>query len=126
MAEALARKYGSDVLRVASAGLMPMPSAHGTTRDILLEVNVNAGEHVPRRLTDLDLSRFDLIVNISGRDLSLLSTTPIENWEIEDPFGGTDEEYRRARDEIEMLVMRLILRARLGQIMPLRSDGIRR
>jgi protein-tyrosine-phosphatase len=37
---------------------------------------------------------------------------PVEVWEIEDPFGRTEETFRKVRDEIEMRVMHLILRIR--------------
>jgi hypothetical protein len=30
-------------------------------------------------------------------------------WKVRDPIGGTPEEYRAVRDQIELLVMKLIL-----------------
>ena len=66
MAEALARKYGSDVLEVSSAGLTPAINTTPYTRKVLEEKNVDLGDHVPRRFYDLDLSQSDLIVNMSG------------------------------------------------------------
>ncbi|HYO80246.1 MAG TPA: low molecular weight phosphatase family protein [Bryobacteraceae bacterium] len=123
MAEAMARKYGSDVLRVASAGLHPALLADPVTRAVLRERNIEFEKHTPRRLKDYDPSRYDLIVNLSNRDLGLNASVPVENWPIRDPYGRPDEEYRRARDQIEILVMRLILRARMGQIVPLRKSG---
>jgi protein-tyrosine-phosphatase len=116
MAEALTRKYGSDVIDPSSAGLAPALNTASLTRAVLLEKNVDLGDHLPRRFRELDLSEYDLVVNMSGQTLPSNLGIPVENWPIKDPFGGTDEEYRRARDEIEMLVMRLILRARAGKI----------
>ena len=66
MAEAMARKYGSDVLSASSAGVAAAGSGSSTTRQMLSELNIESREHVPRRLTDIDLNRFDLIVNISS------------------------------------------------------------
>ena len=116
MAEALTRKYGSDVIEAASAGLSPALNTASLTRAVLLEKNVDLGDHLPRRLRDVDLSKYDLLVNLSGEKLPAKMGVAVEDWPVKDPFGGTDEEYRRARDEIEMLVMRLILRARAGKI----------
>ena len=116
MAEALARKYGSDVLEASSAGLSPGLNSHATVRAILGEKNVELGAHVPRRIRDLDLRQFDLIVNISGEPLLATFGIPLETWNVRDPFGGTEEEFRNARDELEMLVMGLILRIRTGKI----------
>jgi protein-tyrosine-phosphatase len=112
MAEAFARKYGSDVIIASSAGLTPAANTVPFTRQVLAEKNVDLGDHLPRRFRDLDLGDYDLIVNMSGAKISEDIGVPVENWNVKDPFGGSDLEYRRARDEIEMAVMRLVLRIR--------------
>ncbi len=116
MAEALARKYGSDVLEVSSAGLTPQMASHAYTRSVLKEKNVELGDHLPRGFRDLDLSQYDLIVNMSGATLPSSIDVPVENWDIEDPYGGSEDDFRAAREVIEMAVMRLILRVRLGKL----------
>lgn len=116
MAEALARTYGSDVLEAFSAGLAPAGQAHSLTRSVLKEINVEAGNHVPRALSDVDLSKFDLIVNMSGEPLPVRTSVPVEVWPIEDPYGQPESEFRRARGEIEMKVMNLVLRIRTGKL----------
>jgi protein-tyrosine-phosphatase len=115
MAEALARKYGSDCMEPVSAGLAPAINLPAPTRSILLEKNIELGQHAPRSLYDLDLRQFDLLVNISGQALPGSIPVPVETWAVEDPYGGTDADYRHAREAIEMLVMRLILRIRSGK-----------
>jgi arsenate reductase (thioredoxin) len=116
IAEALARKYGSDVLEVSSAGLSPQLSNHAFTRSVLKEKNVELGEHLPRRFRELNLREFDLIVNMSGSTLPVNVGVPVENWNVDDPYGGTEDDFRRAREVIEMAVMRLILNVRLGKL----------
>ena len=116
MAEALARKYGSDVLEVSSAGLTPAINTTPYTRKVLEEKNVDLGVHVPRRFYDLDLSQYDLIVNMSGSMLPKNLGVPVEDWQVDDPMGRSEDEFRAAREVIEMLVMRLILRVRLGKL----------
>lgn len=116
MAEALARKYGSDVLEVSSAGLTPALNNHAYTRAVLAEKNVDLGEHLPRKFRDVNPDDYDLIVNMSGSALPKNVGVPIEDWDVEDPYGGTQDDFREAREKIEMLVMRLILRARMGKI----------
>lgn len=86
MAEALARKYGSDVLEVSSAGLTPAINTTPYTRKVLEEKNVDLGDHVPRRFRDLDLSQYDLIVNMSGTALSKNLGVPVEDWQVDDPM----------------------------------------
>jgi arsenate reductase (thioredoxin) len=116
MAEAMARKYGSDVLEVASAGLAPADMTTPHTRSVLAEKNVEIGEHLPRRFRDASFRSFDLIVNLSGSSMPRSLGVPVEDWNVEDPMGKSEEEFRKTREIIEMLVMRLILRARLGKI----------
>ena len=116
MAEAMARKYGSDVLEASSAGLMPAMSNTPFTRTVLTEKNVDLGDHLPRRFRDSDLKSFDLIVNMSGSPLPRNLGVPVEEWNVDDPMGKEEDEFRKTRETIEMLVMRLILRARLGKI----------
>ena len=116
MAEAMARKYGSDVLEASSAGLNPAHTNTPFTRTVLTEKNVELGNHLPRRFRDTDPKSFDLIVNISGVPLPTNLGVPVEEWNVDDPMGKNEDEFRKARETIEMLVMRLVLRARLGKI----------
>ena len=115
LAEAFARKYGSEEIEASSAGLSPAMNTYSLTRAILLEKNVDLGEHMPRKLRDLDLTQYDLIVNISGQRLPSNLGVAVENWDVKDPFGGGPADFRRAMEELEMLVMRLILRIRTGK-----------
>jgi arsenate reductase (thioredoxin) len=116
MAEALARKYGSDVLSVASAGLTPSFAGVSLTGQVLKEINVDLGNHRPRYFSDIDLRRFDLIINMSGVEMPAVDGVPVETWDVKDPYGGDEEEFRRARADIEMKVMHLILRVRTGKL----------
>ena len=115
MAEAFARTYGSDVIEASSAGLAPAFNTAVMTRTILLEKNIDLGDHLPRRFRDIDLSTYDLVVNITGQRLPSSLGVLVEDWDVKDPFGGEAEDFRRAMHHLEMLVMRLILRIRTGK-----------
>jgi len=115
MAEALARKYGSDVLVAYSAGTNAGSEAHPLTISVLAEKNVNGSEHVPRRYSEIKPANYDLIVNMSGRALPGDPAVPVETWDVLDPIGQSEEVFRNVRDRIEMLVMHLILRIRKGK-----------
>ncbi len=116
MAEALARKYGSDVLIARSAGVSPSFVSAPITRMVLLERNVDLGDHIPKYLEEVDFTQCDLVVNMSGRKLPAYVSAPVEDWPVPDPFGGPEPVYRQACDDIESRVMRLILRIRNGKI----------
>ena len=113
MAEAFANHYGQDVLRASSAGLSPAAALSPYTRKVMLEKNVEIGEHLPRSLYEVDLRNIDLIVNLSGYTIRGIETL---DWLIDDPYGGSLEGYRTARDRIELQVMNLILKIRTGRI----------
>jgi len=116
MAEAFARKYGSDVLIAESAGLAPSLSNVPQTRKALAEKNVDLGNHLPRALDRIELAKIDLIVNMSGQKLPSPAGPKIEDWYVKDPIGASDTVYGEVRDQIEMKVMNLVLRIRNGKI----------
>jgi len=115
MGEALARKYGADVIVADSAGLTPAMVTTPLTRLVLSERNVDLGDHLPKGLDEVDLKKCDLIVNMSGTRLSNLGI-PVEDWPVKDPYGALEPAYRTACDDIESRVMRLILRVRTGKL----------
>ncbi len=112
MAEAFARTYGSDIMRAASAGVMPAAEIPELTHEVMREKNITLQGHYPKGIGDLR-QNFDLVVNMSGMTLPLEPGPALETWTIEDPIGQSAEVYRAVRDEIENRVMRLILNLRL-------------
>ena len=116
MGEALARKYGSDVIVSDSAGLTPALVTTPFTRSVLRERNVDLGDHLPKGLDEVDLKRCDLVINMSGVKLPSTISVPVEEWLVKDPYGSPEAAYRIACDDIESRVMRLILRVRTGKL----------
>ncbi len=126
MAEGFARAYGSDVIVAQSAGLAPAVSIAPLTRTVMLEKNIDIGDAFPKGIDfavdigdafpkALDFAMrqgVDLIVNMSGRKLPPQSAVEVQNWEVRDPIGESEEVYRTVRDQIEQRVMRLILDTR--------------
>jgi arsenate reductase len=112
MAEGFARTYGSDVLVALSAGLAPAMAVAPLTHKVMLEKNIDIGNVFPKDLESM-LARTDLIINMSGFDLPVKTTVPVERWEIRDPIGESEEIYREVRDQIEQRVMQLILTMRV-------------
>lgn len=113
MAEGFARAYGADVLEAQSAGLAPAVALVSLTHQVMLEKGIDLSESVPQRLDEL-AGPFDLIVNMSGHDVSMLTDAPVEIWDVLDPIGESEQVFRLVRDEIEQRVRELIesLRAR--------------
>lgn len=122
MAEGFARKYGSDVMESASAGLAPALIVQPLTKKVMSERNIDIEDQHPKDLGMLELKNFDLIVNMSGAKLPPRIPIEIREWKVKDPIGQEEEVYVAVRDQIENAVMRLILefrQARNGARKPL-------
>ena len=111
MAEGFARTYGSDVLQALSAGLAPALAVAPLTYKVMLEKNIDIGNLFPKDFKSM-VDSADLIINMSGFELPLKSAVPVENWEVRDPIGESEEIYREVREQIEQRVMQLILALR--------------
>src|SRR5579872_5136438 len=112
MAAGFARAYGSDVLTADSAGLAPAMIVASLTRKVMLEKNIDLGEDFPKTLDMVKLDGVDLIVNMSGYPLPMKTDVRVEDWNVRDPIGESEDVYREVRDQIEQRVMRLILELR--------------
>ena len=128
MAEAFARAHASDVVRASSAGLLPSRAISSNTRMVMREKQISMECHSPKLLDRMDLSRFHMIVNLSGRLLPRRRGRNIVDWTIPDPVGHDLESYRVVRDRIEELVAVLAQELRAAaaarahqQRMPLRT-----
>jgi len=110
MAEGFARAYGQDVLKPESAGLAPAMLVPPETRQAMAEKNIDLSTHFPKPVTLFPSDHFDLVVNLSGQPLRAFPAA--SEWKVRDPIGGTPEQYRAVRDQIEALVMKLIVQLR--------------
>lgn len=112
MAEGFARTYGSDVMEPASAGLSPAAIVQPLTKEVMQAKNINIDEQYPKNLSSIDVSRFELLINMSGVKLPAGILGEVREWQIEDPIGQSEDVYFAVRDQIEHLVMGLILELR--------------
>ena len=115
MAEAFARKYGSDILTAYSAGLAPDSSLPPLTRQTLSEKNIPSEGQFPKGIETFVGEPFEVVVNLSGEPLPpVLAKARLIEWSVRDPIGESDTVYRTVAAQIEGLVMRLILELRGG------------
>lgn len=126
MAEGFARAYGSDVIEAASAGLGPAAYIPPSTVEVMEEKNIDLDGQFPKGLDGLSVREFDAIINMSGHRLPPGVSGPVEEWKIRDPIGEDEEFYREVRDQIETLVMRLIVAARVERDAQSEGDATRR
>jgi arsenate reductase (thioredoxin) len=115
MAEAIAKQVAADVIEASSAGLVPFGEIPSTTIKVLAERGISVdGQHSkPLRLEDM--SAADLVVNMTGRSGEAVfgkPSTPVEDWNVGDPYGYNLAVYRAIRDQIEARVEDLAQRLR--------------
>jgi protein-tyrosine-phosphatase len=109
MAEALAQSTAGDVLEAYSAGIQPAVQiskravAAMADRGILLGPN-----QTPKNISTLDLSSFDVIVNLSEYRLPKQERLPVStvvlNRPVSDPMGQGEEAHRQALEQVENVV----------------------
>ncbi len=111
MAEALARHFYNDAWEAASAGLSPLGRVAEETLQVLLEMGVNTQGLHSKGLNRFNLESFQAIVNLTEYDLQRFIPENLRGRTIQkpvlDPYGLDMAAYRRAREEIILLIEEL-------------------
>ena len=117
MAEAFARAYGADVIVPYSAGLVPTTLIAPLTREVMQAKNITLDNQFAKGLDAFGAERFDIVVNLSGEKLTIRNVPATREgifleWKVKDPMGSGANAYRKAADQIESRVMKLVLELR--------------
>ena len=109
MAAAILAREGAPAMLVDSAGVYE-GGADPFIGPVLEEIGVSLGDYEPKALSDVDVTRFDVVVALTPEAAAearrLLPASRIEFWPIENPSdvrGGDDAlfgAYRAVRDEL--------------------------
>jgi len=108
MAEAFARAHGRGVIEPGSAGVYPASIVAPDTVRAMAEKGIDLRGQFPKSVEQVDLTKFDLIVDMSGGLMEGHYTTPVEIWDVPDPITLDYEQHCHVRDRVEMLVQNLI------------------
>ena len=111
MAEAFAKKFGSDNFAVSSAGNKPAEKVNPVVAEVMMEKGIDISTNKPKMLTFQMAQDADLIVTMGCNDQGICPGPffkPTIDWKIEDPRGKPIESVREIRDEIEQLVKELV------------------
>ncbi len=116
MAEAWAKKLGSDVLEVYSAGTEKYPEVKPGAVQVMEEVGIDMSGHYPKLLTDIP-EEIDILVTMGCNVVCpYVPCKHSEDWGLEDPSGGPIEGFRKTRDIIKEKVEDLIARVKKGEL----------
>ncbi|NLM13397.1 MAG: arsenate reductase ArsC [Epulopiscium sp.] len=111
MAEAWAKKLGSDVLEVYSAGTEEYPEVKPLAVKVMEEVGIDMSSHYPKLLRDIPGEVDYLITMGCNVECPYIPCSYREDWGLEDPSGGPIEAYREARklikDKVEDLIKKI-------------------
>jgi protein-tyrosine-phosphatase len=109
MAAALVRLRSQGRIEVRSAGSDPGEEVNATVVSAMLELGVDLGDEVPKRLTDDAVRASDVVVTMGcGDACPVYPGKRYEDWVVDDPAGEDLETVRRIRDEIDGRVRTLV------------------
>jgi len=108
MAEAYARVHGRGVIEPASAGVYPALQVAPDTLRAMAEKEIDLKSQFPKSIEHMDLSKFDLVVDMSGGLMDPIRKPRVLVWDVRDPIMLEYAEHREVRDQIEGLVKDLI------------------
>lgn len=116
MAEGWAKKLGSDVLEVYSAGTEEYPQVKPGAVQVMEEAYVDMSEHYPKLLSDIP-EEIDILITMGCNVVCpYVPCKHSEDWGLEDPSGGPIEGFRNTRDTIKEKVEDLIKRVKKGKL----------
>lgn len=113
MAAAIAAQRAGDAIVVRSAGSMPASEIHPAVVEAMAEIGIDLGAAFPKPLTDDVVRAADVVVTMGcGDACPLYPGKHYEDWQLDDPAGGSLDEARRVRDEIAAHVDRMLAQLR--------------
>ncbi len=112
MAEGWAKKLGSDVLEVYSAGTEDYPEVKPLAVEVMEEAGVDMSNHHPKLLTDIP-EEVDFLITMGCNVVCpFVPCSHSEDWGLTDPSGGPIEDYKKTSDIIKEKVEDLIKRVK--------------
>lgn len=108
MAERLLRQKADGRHVAHSAGSSPGSAAHPQVLDALQEIDIDASDHVPRKLDKEAIDWADVIVATCDDACPVVPGKRYLNWRLPDPKNEPIERVREIRDEIATRIHDLV------------------
>ena len=110
MAEGWAKHLASDLFEIYSAGTEKYTEVKPMAIEVMKEAGVDISNQYPKLLNEIP-EEVDILITMGcGVVCPFIPNSTSEDWGIEDPSGGTIEDFRIARDKIKRKVEDLINR----------------
>src|SRR6195256_5522757 len=109
MAEAIARLDAPDAIEAFSAGLAPLGFVVGLTKQTLIRNGYGVEGLESNSISPEVWEQADIVINMSGRprEQAFREYSKVEDWEIDDPFGGDPDIYQQVFEKIRLRVAEL-------------------
>jgi arsenate reductase (thioredoxin) len=108
MSQALFERAAASGHTAASAGTIPAEHVHPVVVEAMRELDIDLSNRHPRLLTRELAEQADVVVTMGcGDQCPYIPGKRYVDWELPDPAGGSIEEVRAIRDEINRRVRKL-------------------
>lgn len=115
MAEAWAKALGSDVIEAYSAGTEKYPEVKPFASRVMEEKGIDMLNHHPKLLDDVPCA-VDILISMGCRvKCPYVACKFQEDWGIDDPSGGSVENFRKTRDILKSRVKTLVADIKSGK-----------
>ncbi len=110
MAEGLAKKLGDHVFDSYSAGTEEYSEVKPLAVEAMEEIGISMADHYPKLLTDIPKD-IDIVITMGCEaNCPFVPSRLEEDWGLDDPSGGSIEDFRKTRNLIEEKIKELIKR----------------
>ena len=117
MAEGFARALSSDLnpesMTINSSGL-EASQIDPITVQVMAEIGIDISTQTSKALSDFTPENYDAVISLCGCGVNLppawVAREIFEDWQLDDPEGGSIETFRRIRDEVKARVIALLSR----------------
>lgn len=115
MAEGWARELGKGVLEVYSAGTEKYGEVKPLAVEVMKEVGIDISDQYPKLISEIP-EEVDILITMGCNVVCpFIPNTQSEDWGLDDPSGGTIEDFRISRDLIRKKVEQLIEKIELEE-----------
>lgn len=116
MAEGWTKKLGSDIFDVYSAGTENYAEVKPLAVQVMEEAGVDMSSHKPKLLSDIPKD-LDILITMGCNVICpFVPNKHMEDWGLEDPSGGSINNFIKTRYIIKTKVEELIKRVKNGEI----------
>ena len=109
MAAGLLHHHARGAVVVRSAGSAPADTVNPAVVQAMNEIGIDIAHEFPKPLTTEAVQASDVVVTMGcGDACAVFPGKRYEDWKLDDPAGQGIEAVRRIRDQIDLLVRRLL------------------